>query len=199
MQARYPANMNAPAGISASPQKARLRVEDFMLLAESGTFTDYSKTELIDGDIWVMNAQWSRHARVKGRLAFALTSMLIELGSDLEVLTEVSVRTSDDGMPEPDIVLTTWRGEGPVPVETVALVIEVSDTTLDTDLGRKSDLYASAGVAEYWVVDLRENRLLMHEHPAAHGYEGQLDMLLGEPAHAATVAGLVVETQRLLD
>jgi Uma2 family endonuclease len=199
MQARYPASMNAPARIDACPQKVRLRVSDFMLLAESGAFADYGKTELIDGEIWVMNAQWSRHARVKSRLLVALSTCLQAIGSDLEALVEVSVRTSDHGMPEPDIVLTTWRGEGPVPVETVALVIEVSDTTLDTDLGRKSDLYAAAGIAEYWVVDLSENRILIHEHPTAHGYEGQLDMLLGEPARAATVAGLEVATRRLLD
>lgn len=191
--------MNAPVRIVASPEKARLRVEDFILLADSGAFAEYGKTELIDGEIYFMNAQWSRHARVKSRLMVALSNRLQAIGSDLEALVEVSVRTSSDGMPEPDIVLTRWRGEGPVPVETFALIIEVSETTLDTDLGRKSDLYAAAGVPEYWVIDLTENRALLHEHPAADGYQGQLDILLGEPLCAATIAGLDVATTRLID
>ena len=191
--------MNAVASMIATPEKARLRVEDFVLLADSGAFADYAKTELIDGEIWYMNAQWSRHARVKTRVAVALANKLTELASDLEVLSEVSVRTSGNGMPEPDIVLTRWRGEGPVPVESVALVIEVSDTTLDTDLGRKSDLYAAAGVPEYWVIDLNENRVLMHELPDADGYHGQLDILLGEPLRAATIEGLEISAASVLE
>jgi Uma2 family endonuclease len=102
-------------------------------------------------------------------------------------------------MPEPDITLTSYRGEGAVPVETVALVLEVSDTTLDNDLGRKSDLYATAGVPEYWVIDLTENRALLHEHPSADGYLGQADILLGEVLHSATIEGLSVETAGLID
>lgn len=190
--------MNAPTRPAPIAERARLRVEDFILLADSGALDDYTKSELIDGDIIVMNAQYSRHARVKTRLIVALAARLIEIGSDLEVISEVSVRTSDHGMPEPDIVLTSWRGEGAVPVETVALVIEVSDTTLDTDLGRKADLYAAAGVPEYWVIDLNEDRALMHEYPEGDNYAGQLDMLLGEPLVSATIEGLSVPSATLL-
>jgi len=100
-------------------------------------------------------------------------------------------------MPEPDITLTDYRGDGAVPLAHVALVIEVSDTTLDTDLGRKADLYAAAGVPEYWVIDLNEARALLHMNPLDHGYDGQLDVLLGEVLHAGTIEGLSVETTGL--
>lgn len=191
--------MNAPVRIVSSPERLRLRVEDFVLLAQSGAFDDYGKTELIDGEIFFMNAQWSRHARVKSRLLVALSNRLAAIGSDLEAISEVSVRLSDDTMPEPDIVLTSWRGQGAVPVETVALVVEVADTTFDTDVGRKSDLYAAAGVPEYWVIDLKGNRALLHEHPDADGYHGQLDILLGKPLIAAMIEGLEVPTTGLID
>ena len=169
-----------------------------MLLADSGAFDDYAKSELIDGDVIVMSAQYSLHARVKSRLLVALSNQLAAMGSELEAISEVSVRTSDHGMPEPDIVLTRWRGGGAVPVETVALVIEVSDTTLDTDLGRKADLYAAAGIPEYWVIDLNEDRALTHEYPEGDNYNGQLDKLLGEPLMSATIEGLSVPTTKLL-
>ena len=65
--------------------------------------------------------------------------------------------------------------------------------------GRKADLYAVAGVPEYWVVDLNENRVLMHANPRGDGsgYDGQLDVEFGTPLHAATVAGLSVESSGL--
>lgn len=190
---RYFSGMNAAAPILTTPRKLGLRVEDFLLLNDSGAFDDYGKTELIDGDIYVMNAQFSKHAGAKSRLAFALTMRLREIGSDLVLMTEVAVRLNGDSMPEPDIVIHRWRGDGPVPADSVALVVEVADTTLDRDLGRKSDLYAAAGIPEYWVIDLTEGRALMHEFPDADGYHGQLDILLTERLNSATIAGLEVE------
>lgn len=190
--------MNASAPILTNPHKVGLRVEDFLLLNDSGAFDAYGKTELIDGDIYVMNAQHSPHARAKSRLLVALANRLAGMDSDLEAISEVSIRLNDDTMPEPDIVLTRWRGKGPVPVESVALIVEVSDTTLDTDLGRKSDLYAAAGIPEYWVVDLDEGRALMHENPDAAGYHGQLDILLDERLISATIEGLEVDGAELL-
>lgn len=185
--------MNAAAPISTTPQKRGLRVEDFLLLDASGAFDDYAKTELIDGDIYVMNAQHSPHARAKSRLLVALANRLAEIGIDLEAISEVAVHLNGDTMPEPDVVLTRWRGNGPVPVDSVALVVEVSDTTLASDLGRKADLYAAAGIPEYWVIDLTEGRALMHELPDADGYHGQLDILLSERLISATIAGLEVD------
>jgi Uma2 family endonuclease len=86
-----------------------------------------------------------------------------------------------------------------VPLESVALLIEVSDSTLEIDLGRKADLYANAGVPEYWVVDVIENRVLLHANPRSDGsgYNRQLDVPFGEPLHAATIDELTLETTGL--
>lgn len=186
-----------PAATMATP--FRFTVDQFLALSDQGLFDDYAKSELIDGEIVVMNAQHALHARAKSRFLQRLANALDTLGSPLEAWSEVSVRIEGGGLPEPDIVLTSYRGTGVVPVETVALLIEVSDTTLETDLGRKADLYARAGVPEYWVIDLNENRALLHANPRSDGsgYDGQLDILFGEPLHAATIEGLTVETTGL--
>ena len=192
--------MNQPVQASATASTPyRFTVDQFLALCEQGLFDDYAKSELIEGEIVVTNAQHSRHSRVKTRLAVRLANALEALGSPLEPQIEASVRLDDGSLPEPDIVLTSYRGTGFVPVETLALVIEVSDSTLETDLGRKADLYADAGVPEYWVVDLNENRVLLHANPRGDGdgYDGQLDVPFGEPLHAATVEGLAVETAGL--
>lgn len=177
----------------------RFDVDQFLSLCEQGLFDDYAKSELIDGEIVVMNAQHSRHARVKTRLAVRLSNALAALSSPFEPQSEVSVRISAGSLPEPDIALTTYRGDGVVPVETVALVIEVSDSTLEADLGRKADLYAEAGIPEYWVVDLNEDWVLMHANPRedGSGYDGQLDVPFGTALHAMRLEGLSVETTNL--
>ena len=188
--------MNQPAQFSPTDSAPfRFTVDQFLALCDQGMFDDFAKSELIEGEIVVLNAQYARHARVKTLLAIRLGIALEKMGSDLAPLVEASVRLGDGSLPEPDISLTSYRGTGVVPVETVALVIEVSDSTLDTDLGRKADLYANSGVPEYWVVDLNEDRVLMHANPRGDGsgYDGQLDVEFGTPLHAATVEGLTVE------
>jgi Uma2 family endonuclease len=190
--------MNAPVRILPTREKVRLTVDSFLLLDEHGAFADYHKTELIDGDVYGMNAQHSRHARVKSRLLVELALALRALGGDLEAVSEVTVRVADDGAPEPDIVLTRWRGEGVMPVATVALMVEVSDTTLATDLGRKAELYGAAGVPEYWVVDLNGVRVVVHDGPSAAGYERRVDVALGDRLASATLPGIEVETATLV-
>ena len=177
----------------------RFTVDQFLALCDQGLFDEFAKVELIEGEIVVMNAQFARHARIKSNLMRRIGNALEAMGSPLQAWTEVSILLSDGTLPEPDIVVTSYRGTGAVPLETVALVIEVSDSTLDTDLGRKADLYAQAGVPEYWVVDLNEDRVLMHANPRPGdgGYDGQLDVLFGTTLYSATVEGLEVESTGL--
>jgi Uma2 family endonuclease len=40
------------------------------------------------------------------------------------------------------------------------LIVEVADTTLDFDLGQKRTLYSGAGIAEYWVIDVKPKNLI---------------------------------------
>jgi Uma2 family endonuclease len=192
--------MNAPAQISPTAATPfRFTVDQFLALCGQGLFDGYSKSELIEGEIVVMNAQFSRHARVKSILLRRIGNALEAMASPLEAWAEVSVRLDNGSLPEPDITLTSYRGAGVVPLETVALVIEVSDSTLDNDLGVKADLYANAGVPEYWVVDVNENRVLLHANPRADGsgYDGQLDVPFGDVLHAAMIEGLSVGTDGL--
>lgn len=174
-----------------------MRVDDYLLLNDSGAFAAYAKTELIDGDIFGVNAQYTRHARIKSRLARRLADLLDQPGSDLEVITEVSVRIADDSAPEPDIVVTRFRGDREMPADTVALLIEVADTTLDFDLGRKAGLYAAAGVPEYWVVHVNGGLIVRHGRPVAGGYADRDEVAFGDTLASTTIDGLAVDTTRL--
>ena len=190
--------MNTPFRAVTTPEKVRLTVEDFLLLDESGAFADYSRTELLDGEIWYMNAQHSRHARTKTELAFELGLVLRAMDTALRPIIEPSTRISDHSLPEPDIVVTDYKGPHIVPLKTVALVVEVSDTTLDIDLGRKLRIYASAGVPEYWVVDLPAGKVHQFWSPGGDAYAERRETELGKRIEAASIERLAVETVGLI-
>lgn len=189
--------MNAHAPLDA-PRRLWLRVADFMVLNDSGAFGDFSKTELIDGEILCMNAQFQRHSFAKSQLAFRLASALAALAPELLVLVEVAIAMPPHDMPEPDIVVMRGPiGAGAVVLADVALVAEVADTTRDSDLGRKAALYARGGIPEYWVVDLLNAEMVRHWQAGAEGY-GQRDVHpFGAGIAAATIPGLSVETAGL--
>jgi Uma2 family endonuclease len=176
----------------------RLTVEEYLLLDSEGAFDD-RRTELFDGEVYYMSPKHRPHARVLGDVYFSIRQALQACGSDLTALIDISVRLSNHDVPDPDIAITDApEGKGILPLEALKLVIEVSDTTLAKDLGFKEELYARAGVPEYWVIDINENRVLCHANPRSEadggGYDGQLDVPFGEVLYSATIDGLTVET-----
>ena len=181
-----------------TPQPAKLSIEDFMTLDRAGAFDGYSKTELIDGTIYVVNAQFSEHMKAKVRLLRLLADACDELGTGLEAWSEGSVSMAPASMPEPDLFITRETPTtGPVRIETVALVIEVSDTTLAFDMGKKAALYARHGVLEYWIADLAANRIVRMWAPEDETYTQRDACAFGERIEAVTIAGLGVETTGL--
>jgi len=189
--------MNDQSASVTTPHRAWLRVEDFLLLDRSGAFADFAKTELIDGEILCMNAQFQRHSYAKSELLFRLR---VALGAEsaLLVLAEVAVAMPPHDMPEPDIAIIRGPlGSGPVALAALALVVEIADTTRETDLGRKAALYARHGVPEYWVVDLKEDAIVRHWQPGADGF-GQRDVTaFGVDMSAVTLPGLTIATSGL--
>ncbi|GAA0315558.1 Uma2 family endonuclease [Sphingomonas oligophenolica] len=184
--------------LNTSPLPVKLRVEDYLLLDESGAFEPYRKTELIEGEVYFVNAQHRPHALAKAELYDALRDSLRAMSSVLRPLTEASIALSAHDAPEPDIVLTNEpRGEGLIPVGSVALVVEISDTTVSSDLKRKAVIYARAGVPEYWVADV--NTKLIHQMwaPADEAYAERREIAFGEPIDAATITGLSIGTTSL--
>lgn len=185
--------MNAIIPVAA-PERVKLRAQDFMTLSETGAFDRYAKSELIEGEIWVMNAVHSWHAKTMARLGIALGARLREAGSELELYMPVSIAMSDDSIPEPDLAVAEDNDDGLLPLAKVRLAIEVADTSLAIDLGRKAMLYARRCIPEYWVVDRDGARIVQRWKSGPDGYAEQRIVRIGERVNAVTIAGLSIET-----
>lgn len=186
--------MTEHSELDASPTPAKLRVKDFLLLAESGAFDRYPRTELIEGEIWIVNAIHRRHARVHAMLTVELGAALKAADSQLVLYTAPSTELSDDSMPEPDIALSDPTDDKILQRAALRLAIEIADSSLSFDLGRKARLYARHGVPEYWVVDIEAGMIHQMWAPAGEAYAERREVALGARIVAKTVDGLEVDT-----
>lgn len=190
--------MNAPYNLTER-RAAKLTVDDFLLLDGAGAFAAYAKTELINGAIIVVNAQYALHMRVKVRLLLRLADVCKTLSGGLEAWSEGSIDMAPHSMPEPDLFITNATPtNGPIRLDSLVLVGEVADSTVKDDLGEKAELYALRGIPEYWVVDLPGNLIHQMWSPSAAGYAERREYRLGDRMDAATVARLGVETAGLV-
>ena len=90
------------------------------------------------------------------------------------VLEESPLRLAIDGEPVPDAFVVSgseedYRERHPIQAEAM-LVVQVSNTTAEYDLGEKALLYAQAGITDYWVVLVKEDAVVVHRQPSTEGY-----------------------------
>lgn len=183
---------------SLNPRPYRFREADYLLLEKAGAFDRYIGTELVGGTIYAVNAQFSAHARVHSLLYQAVVAGCARAGRGMSAWIEVTVRASDNDLPQPDIIVAAeLPDQGPVPVEQVRIVIEVADTSLAFDLDEKQRVYAAAGVGEYWVADVNGRTIHQMSDPSGSSY-GEIAMrTFGQLIRSATMSDLIVETAGL--
>jgi Uma2 family endonuclease len=158
----------------AAVDRWRWTVESYEQAAATGVFGPEPRVELIDGEVFEVPPMLPGHAATVGRLVDLLTERLDR--TRWTVRSQLPVRLGDRSEPEPDV----WVAQGPASryddrhpeASDLALVVEVSDTTLAFDRTVKVPSYAAAGVAEACVVSLAENVVhqLADPDPAAAAY-----------------------------
>ena len=188
--------MNAPTSFD-QPRKIGLRASDYLMLSDAGAFDHVGRTELIEGEIWAMNAVHSWHARMTTDLVVELGHALKETNTKLRLFSAGSVLLSDDSVPEPDIAIAEDNTHGVLPLAKLKLAIEISDTTIAIDLGVKLRLYAQAEVPEYWVVDRAVGVIHQYWLPSSEGYAEFLRIAIGERIAATTLDGIAIDTNSL--
>lgn len=168
--------------IAIAPARKRWTRAQCEALDASGLLAG-EHVELIDGEL--INKMGKNQPHV---IAVAMISAwLREIFGYAHVLQEAPIAVSSldnvSNEPEPDIIVVTkelgaYQSNCPTPSD-LLLVIEVSDSTLYLDLKTKASLYARAGIADFWVLDVNARRLIVHRNPnegeytAIHVYREQ--------------------------
>jgi Uma2 family endonuclease len=168
-------------------------VAEFERMGEAGVFTKDARLELIEGEIIEMSPIGSRHAACVNFISRFLNQAL---GNAALVSTQNPIRLNDFSEPEPDITLLRLRNDfyrdaHPTPAD-VLLIIEVADTTLAYDRQVKAPLYAKAGVAEVWIINLTEEQIEVYAEPSDGTYQTISNFRRGEEVRAHTITNLVV-------
>jgi len=150
----------------------RIRLEDYHRLGRAGILGEDDRVELLDGQLVDMSPIGPRHALAVD----ALTELLVgAVAGRATVRVQNPIELDATTEPQPDIALVRrpWRGypsAHPQPGD-VFLLVEVADTSLELDRGAKLELYARAGIHEFWIVDLTTNGVLVHRRPRGNRYD----------------------------
>jgi Uma2 family endonuclease len=149
---------------------ARFSLAEYDRIVNSGAF-DQRHLELIRGEIREMAPIGPGHEEV--------VDLLLEWSIDnlprkrVRLRIQESIGLADlESAPEPDIawVVPKEYRRGRPTSEDVLLIIEVAESSLDYDRGDKAMLYAEAGVADYWIVNLADRAVEVHRDPRGSGY-----------------------------
>ena len=161
----------------------RLTFDEYMQMIAAGAFDTLRerKIELIHGELRTMTPPGPDH------------SGAVDWFNEWSILKpprgKVTVRVQNpiaipalDSAPQPDIVWAKrreYRDRHPLPAD-VLLLVEISDSSLDYDCGEKAELYAGAGIQDYWVVNLQDRVIHVFRQPSAAGYQDRKTIKFGE-------------------
>ncbi len=148
--------------------RRRWSVAEIMAMVEAGIIDENERFELIGGEVVPMAAKGIRHETVKNGLVIYWAP---RLPAEIRFAVETTFHISDDTFVEPDFVFFR-KADGLVNLkpETALLAVEVADTSLGFDLGRKSRLYATFAIAEVWVINARTLVTHVMREPGHEGY-----------------------------
>ncbi|MGC1305781.1 MAG: Uma2 family endonuclease [Phormidesmis sp.] len=187
------------------PAWKRATWDEYVRLRDHYEASDISRVKLFyhDRALLVDDMGWegTNHAVVRGLFEYILLFWFAQHSQEkVTALGGALFEKDGKGAGSPDLVI--YIGEGyPKWIEGETrkidlnqwrvpdLVGEISDTTLASDLDQKKRLYASLGIAEYWVVDVKGSQVFFfrlddrgqyYETQSSSALEGLATSLLEE-------------------
>ena len=185
--------------MSAQLEPRRFNVTEYYQMAAAGILKPDDRVELIAGEIIKMSPIGSPHAACVSRLARFFHNTI---ANEAIVSTQNPVRLDEFSEPVPDISLLKPRKDfyaarHPLPAD-VLLVIEVADTSLLKDRNIKVPLYASAGIAEIWLVNIPKQIIEVYSESHNGKYRKCQKFKRGETVESPTVKGISLGVNEIL-
>jgi Uma2 family endonuclease len=184
-----------PASVPGTTQAAeglarrRFTVAEIEAMVANGIIAEDERFELIGGEVVPLSPKGARHEQVK----IALNRFFQRAApDDIEIAPETTLRLDNDSFVEPDFcVFRRGLDLKALSGTAVLLAVEVADTSLAYDTGRKIKIYAAYGVREVWVVNANSLVTRVHREltPAGYGHIAEVQHLEAlEPALAPELA-----------
>lgn len=155
--------------------RRKFTVDEYHQLVDLGFFSENDKIELIRGEIIEMAPKRTYHSVCNSLLWKQLYELI---GKQAEIRVQEPIILPLDSEPEPDVVIAKKKADNYLAahpmVEDIILVIEISDSTLKYDKEIKLPLYAEAGIDNYWIVNLVDNRLEVYSNSFSD-HQGKFD------------------------
>jgi Uma2 family endonuclease len=171
------------------PERVRpLRRREYEQLVGLGVFAD-ERVELLRGVLVAMSPQGEPHSRITAWLAHRFARALDIARYD--VRSHSGFAASVDSMPEPDISVSRRTARGGHPSEAL-LLVEVAETSLAKDRSIKTEIYAQAGVPEYWIVNVRKRAVEVLTRPSRSGYDRVVTRAIGDVLRPTRLRGLEI-------
>src|SRR3989442_11333621 len=178
---------------------ARWTADRYLRLVDEGVFVLDDCVELLDGVVVTMAPQNEPHAAGVRRVGQALFRAV---GDRAVVQVRLALISGRHSVPEPDAAVlpgtvADYDREHP---RTALLVVEVADTSLKQDCLTKRAIYATAGVPEYWIVNLRGDcvEIRRQPEPEPRRYANTAIARRGERIELAALRGVTVAVDDLM-
>lgn len=176
-------------------------LEEYDRMVESGVFEPEALIELIRGEIVDMPPTGPEHESTVARLDRLFNKIVDYTGLVWPQGNSIGLPRSNS-RPQPDVTILKWRNDyyadqRPQP-EDVILLVEVSDSTLKFDRTSKLQVYAEAGIAEYWVVNLVDGVVEVYTDPSEGKYQSTKKAGRGETLQLPGVVGGEVAVSDIL-
>ncbi len=187
------------ATVTATRERFHFTQREYYAMVEAGVFTEDSRVELIRGDIIQMSPIHSPHS---GTLKGLVGLVTAGLAGRAVFGVQDPIVLADDTEPQPDLSICKPRADNytrshPTPDE-ILLVVEVADSSLRYDRDTKMPLYAAAGIAEFWLLDLTANVLEVYRTPSGNGYDSMRRLKAGDQVSPLAFPDLILEVAALL-
>ena len=151
-------------------------------MIDAGIIKEGEPLELLDGRLVPKMSKNPGHRIATHRTADTLRGLLPK-GWYVDTQEPVLLRELHLGagnVPEPDVSVilgsTDDYSEHHPTADTIALVVEVSDTTLRDDRGLKKQIYAHARIPEYWIVNLIDQQLEVYQRPTGSALKADYEV-----------------------
>jgi Uma2 family endonuclease len=171
-------------------------IKEWHKLVDSGML-EGKKVELLEGEIATMSPEKPIHSSRIVKIADYLRDILRGVAQ----VREAHPVTLDNSEPEPDIAIVrideNYYENCHPKSEDIYWLIEISNKTLKIDLEVKSKLYARNGISEYWVIDLKRKKLVLHDQLVNNSYSRIIE-IVGGTISTVSFPNLEIDVDRLL-